>query len=308
MSCTSSDENDIYDFFNNVSMYIIEEMKNVSPIPSNSLPRDCDNFSKQHNKLGNKEKVKDLCISFVILNKLLKSIQTDDHNHCNFLNYWLNSELSKNWFSENNIMSDVFLGIESQIFNNNEYKLLECTFCNINKDELNKMKILYSLYENYSKLNAIEYTNSEQNTQVLTLSTACCTDYIKVSYICNGDNKKNNAEFCEKLEGFELKYNELFKKFDGPSSEFSHNLIKLEECPNPKIITTAVTGSIVGLIPLLGVLYKFTPMGHMFRSKIGILNNNISNNEEMTKISLIEQENEPIKFQQGTYNIKYQSL
>ncbi|KMZ76882.1 hypothetical protein PVIIG_05692 [Plasmodium vivax India VII] len=57
------------------------------------------------------------------------------------------------------------------------------------------------------------------------------------------------------------------------------------------------------------ILYFFTPIGQMFRSKIGIINNNISNNdEEMTNISLIEQENEPINFQQGTYNIKYQSL
>ncbi|KMZ96416.1 hypothetical protein PVNG_05951, partial [Plasmodium vivax North Korean] len=129
------------------------------------------------------------------------------------------------------------------------------------------------------------------------------------NYICNDGNNIKNSKFCEKLNTFISKYKDLYTKVDNQGPEFSNNFIKLEECPNTKIITTAVTGTVVGLIPLLGVLYKFTPMGQVIRSKMGILNNDISNiDEDMTNISLMEQEKEPLKFQQGTYNIKYQSL
>ncbi|KMZ76590.1 hypothetical protein PVIIG_05973, partial [Plasmodium vivax India VII] len=108
---------------------------------------------------------------------------------------------------------------------------------------------------------------------------------------------------------FKSKYDKLDENVVEKGSDVYDYFIKLSECPNNKIVTTAVTGTVVGLIPLLGVLYKFTPMGQMFRSKMGILNNNISNNDEdMTNMSLMEQENEPLRFQQGSYNIKYQSL
>ncbi|KMZ88519.1 hypothetical protein PVBG_06005 [Plasmodium vivax Brazil I] len=172
------------------------------------------------------------------------------------------------------------------------------------------MNILYRLYVNYVKLNSIGYQNAEEDTrQLLTHSTACCPDYIKASYICNDDNKERNPKFCEKLETFKLKYGVLYRSVVAKGPPFSENFIELSKCPNTKIITTAVTGSIIGLIPLFGVLYKFTPMGQVLKSKIGILNKDISkNDEEMANISLMEQENDQLRFQKGTYNIKYQSL
>ncbi|VUZ99849.1 PIR protein [Plasmodium vivax] len=305
MSCTSE-----YDFFNNIDKYITEAKNIENSIRDNTSDANCNNFSNQHKSLGNKEKLKSLCNRFAILNKLLNANKKENHNHCSFLNYWLNSELSQTWFSEDDCISFVYNGMESQLFSNPEYTSLNCKLHNINKDELNKMELLYNLYKNYGKLNTIIDSQPEQNKQeILTLSTQCCTDYNYVSYICNPGNNNNHQNFCEKLNDFKLKYEELYQKVDEKPSEISNNFIKLEECSNTKIITTAVTGTVVGLIPLLGVLYKFTPMGQVLRSKMGILNNDISNNdEEMIKMSLMEQENEPLKFQKGTYNIKYQSL
>ncbi|CAI7719055.1 PIR protein [Plasmodium vivax] len=304
MSCTSE-----YDFFNNIDTYIKEAKKIENPIPPNMPLADCDIFSTQYD-LGNTEKAKSLCNSFAKLNQFLVAIKTDSHNHCNFLNYWFNYELRQTWFSKNNCISYIYDGMDSQLFTNKEYSSLYCQLYNISKVELNKMNKLYNFYKNYSKLNTIIDSETEPNKQeILALSTQCCTDYNDVSYICNpGNNNNNNQKFCEKLNEYKSKYEELYQKVDAKPSEISNNFIKLSECPNNKIITTAVTGSIIGLIPLIGVLYKFTPMGQVFRSKIGILNNNISNNdEEMTHISLIEQENKHIPFQKKTYNIKYQS-
>ncbi|SCA83479.1 VIR protein [Plasmodium vivax] len=258
---------------------------------------------------------KNICNIFIsIYNKLKKgsSAYRQDSNYKKdfaFLNYWVNWYIHVK-FNQNNILSDFYNSIDSQNLLEETYDTSNNPIYDIEKNELYKMNILYSLYENYSKHDDIIENKFDLYKQSLsTLSTECCPDYIKASYICNEDNKKNNPKFCEKLRAFELKYEQLYGKVAKKGSEFSDNFIKLTECHNPKIITTAVTGSIVGLIPLLGVLYKFTPMGQVLRSKIGILNNDISkNDEQMTNISLIEQENEPLRFKQGTYNIKYQSV
>ncbi|SCA60749.1 hypothetical protein PVC01_000110000 [Plasmodium vivax] len=309
MSCSTNEKIDRYDFYNNIDKYIAEVRKIEKPIPPNTPITECDEYSNMHS-LGNKEKANILCNNFARLNKFVASIETEVHNKCNFLNYWLNSELSQTWFSKDNTVSEVYIGIESYIFSNEVYAPLNCDLCNINKDELYKINKLYNLYKNYSKLNTIIDSEPDPNKQeIIELSTQCCADYNDVSYICKGNNKNNNLEFCNILNDFELKYHVLYQSAIRKGSDYSNNLIILSECPNNKIITTAVTGTVVGLIPLLGVLYKFTPMGQVFRSKMGILNNDIRNtDEDMTNIPLMGQDSDNIISRQGTYNIKYQSL
>ncbi|VVA00302.1 PIR protein [Plasmodium vivax] len=279
------------------------------PIPTNTALDDCDKYSKIHH-YGNVEKAKRLCNNFARLNKFLVTNNKSDVNHCNFLNYWFNSEFSQTCYSENNCIRDVYNGMDTYLQDNDEYTTLNCELCKINNDKLNKMNKLFNLHKNYSKLNTIISSKSEQDKkEILTLSTQCCAHYSDVSYLCNGDNENKNPEFCKKLNDFKSKYDELNKKVDKPGPDFYDYFIKLSECPNNKIITTAVTGSIIGLIPLFGVLYKFTPMGQVFRSKIGIMNNDINNtDEDMTNISLMGQDSDNISSRQGTYNIKYQSL
>ncbi|SCA81877.1 VIR protein [Plasmodium vivax] len=304
-----------YAFFDNIDRYIIKG-KSIELTPHTlETPKGCTSFTDQWGKkIGNEEMAKNMCNSFISIYKKLKSgkdnytLDSDYKKDFAFLNYWTNRKIYDE-FNESNSVSNFYDLIGSHVEFDSSLEFVNELIYDFDKDDLYNMNILYNLYENYSKLNAIEYNNSEQNKQVLTLSTACCANYIKGSYICNADNKKNSPIFCKKLEDFESKYSNLYTKYHGSRSEFADNLIKLSECPNNKIITTAVTGTFVGLIPLFGVLYKFTPMGQVLRSKIGILNNDISkNDEEMTNIPLMEQENESLKFKQGTYNIKYQSL
>ncbi|SCA81855.1 Plasmodium vivax Vir protein, putative [Plasmodium vivax] len=269
---------------------------------------DCDNFSTQYS-LGNIEKSKSLCNNFARLNQLLVAIKTNEHNHCKFLNYWFNSELSQTGFRVNKCIRDIHNGMDSQLVSSKEYISLNCELYNIKKDDLNKMNILYNLYENYSELKNITDDTSNLNKQSLFKhSCAFCPHYLEASYICNPGNS-NSSIFCQKINDLKSKNDALYEKVHGERADISDNFVRLSECPNNKIITTAVTGSIIGLMPLLGVLYKFTPMVQVLRSKMGILNNDISkNDEEMIKMSLMDQENEQIPFQKKTYNIKYQSL
>ncbi|KMZ87885.1 hypothetical protein PVBG_06112 [Plasmodium vivax Brazil I] len=261
MSCSPNVKNSSYDFFDNIDTYIAEAKNIENSIRDNTSDANCNNFSNQHKSLGNKEKLKSLCNRFAILNKLLNAIKKENHNHCSFLNYWINSEWNQPRFSENNCISYVYIGLESHIQSNEEYNLIDCEYYDINKDELNKMNILYNLYEKHSEINSIIVAKSDQNKQkLLTLSTQCCADYNDVIYTCNADNKSKNPEFCDKLEAFISKYNELDNKVVGEEYNFSDYFIKLSDCPNNKIISTAVTGSIIGLIPLLGVLYKVSEL------------------------------------------------
>ncbi|SCA60155.1 Plasmodium vivax Vir protein, putative [Plasmodium vivax] len=255
-----------------------------------------------------------MCDRLIRIYKYLSNEIDDYRNDGNykkdlaFLNYWINWKMHEGKFNQNTSVKDFIDHIESHNIILANLDIINPPIYDIEKNDLYKMNILYSLYEKYSKLNDIIKNKFEQHKQSLsTLSTACCLDYIKASYLCNDDNMNNNPIFCKKLDTFKLKHDALHTEVISKDSEYSDQFIKLSECHNNKIITTAVTGTVVGLIPLLGVLYKFTPMGQVLRSKMGILNNNISNtDEDTTNISLMEQENEPIKFQQGTYNIKYQ--
>ncbi|CAI7719875.1 Plasmodium vivax Vir protein, putative [Plasmodium vivax] len=318
MSCSGDIRDYGYDFFDNISNYMKDGKSIEDTVKSVDASKHCDSFSSATaSQLGDKENAKYICEIFTKLcnhfpNCKEQEQDTSYKQNCGLLNYWLNMKLNDDKINGKTCVSEIENLIQSHCSDIFGFSIQSLDFLyDIKKKELHKMNILYSLYQNYRKLKNIIHTNSgPEKPSLLPHSTACCTDYIEAKYICNGDNNNNNnSTFCDKLGTFVSEYGKLYQEFDGKRSQFSDYLIKLEECPNTKIITTAVTGSIVGLIPLLGVLYKFTPMGQVFRSKIGISNNDISNNDEQKiKISLMEKENEPIRFQQGTYNIKYQTL
>ncbi|SCA83375.1 Plasmodium vivax Vir protein, putative [Plasmodium vivax] len=306
----------VYDFFEEIGRYIIDGKSIEDTIPTGESSSDCDTFSEYWgSRSGNKVMAKYICDHLVSLYNYLSNKKAEYINDSNyqkdfaFLNYWINWKIYGD-FNENISAKNFYDNVESHALHNLQYYLTNTLIHDIDKDDLNKMNKLYNLYEKYSKLNAVIdnklYLDKES---FLSLSIACCTDYNYISYLCNDSNENNNSIFCQKLKTFQTKYEQLHNNVGQKKPDFSDSLIKLSECPNNKIISTAVTVTVVGLIPLIGVLYKFTPMGQVLRSKMGILNNDISNNdEEMINMTLMKQENEPLKFQQGTYNIKYQSL
>ncbi|EDL42663.1 variable surface protein Vir30, putative [Plasmodium vivax] len=304
-----------YDFFDNISNYMKDGKSIEDTVRSVDASKYCDSFSSATaSQLGDKENAKYICEIFTKLCNHFPNCKKQEQNtsykqNCGLLNYWLNMKLNDDKINGKTCVLEIENTIQSQCSDIFEFNFDSLNFLyDIKKEELHKMNILYSLYQNYSKLkNIIENKSGPEKTSLLPHSTACCADYNKAKYICSDDN--NKITFCKKLVTFESKYDELYNTFKGKKSEFSDDLIKLSECTDNKIITTAVTGTVVGLIPLFGVLYKFTPMGQLLKSKIGILNNDISNNdEEYTKISLMEQESDHISSRQGTYNIKYQTL
>ncbi|CAI7719069.1 Plasmodium vivax Vir protein, putative [Plasmodium vivax] len=320
MTPVQSEKEELYNFFENIERYI-EHGKSIEDIiDMDKSPTYCDSFTEQWGNIsGSKEIAKNICIRFISLYKYLsegKNNYRDNANYkndCGFLNYWVNWKIQKGEFKEDTSVSDFRGYIDSHVLHVMGYYVAEDLIYDIDKDELNKMNNLFNLYEKYSKLNDLINDESGLDKQsLLSVSTECCIDYIKASNICNPDYNNNNninSKFCEKLKNFESEYEKLYKKDGEIGSDISDNFIRLSECGNTKIMSNKLLGSMVGIIPLFGILYKFTPMRQMFRSKKGILNNDISNNdEEMIKMSFMEQENESLRFEQETYNIKYQPV
>ncbi|KMZ83989.1 hypothetical protein PVBG_06166 [Plasmodium vivax Brazil I] len=252
----------LYNFLDNVDEYVqaSEKINSVNLEPKDN--NDCANFSNQHAKSFT-EIGKNICEQFLKLYKSLPNLKNNISNgscskkNCGFLNYWLNFELKKH--NQNTCVNVFHNGIESQCNNTIDNILPNNVIYNIDEDHLYKIDKLYNLYSNYTKLKAIIGSSLEKDKQErLQLSTKCCADYNEVSYICKDDNKNNedNIEFCEKLDIFKNNYEKLYTQLGEEGSEISNSFKKLTECGNTRIIATAILGSVAGIIPLMGGLYK----------------------------------------------------
>ncbi|KMZ88828.1 hypothetical protein PVBG_05624 [Plasmodium vivax Brazil I] len=268
--CSQGSDEESYEFFEKIENYI-EKAKSVeSTTEYSKADRGCNSFVVTSGSyFTDKERAKIICKQFIKLYDSLDDCKStskiDPHRKCSkFLNYWMNFKLRESMKNEDASFCTVYNGLESQFTYTNEYNINLYVIYHIDKHELEKMNKLYNLYKKYSEINSIIVSKSDQKKQrLLTLSTQCCTDYIDASYICKPGNdniNSNNREFCEKLDNFKSKYDELDNNMVGDGYDFSDYFIKLSECPNNKIITTAVTGTLVGLIPLFGVLYKVSEL------------------------------------------------
>ncbi|KMZ95019.1 hypothetical protein PVMG_05780 [Plasmodium vivax Mauritania I] len=259
-----------YEFFKNIENYIEKAISAESTTAYPKADTGCNHFVvTSRSYITDKERAKIICKQFINLYDSLDDCKSrsniDSYRKCSkFLNYWINFKLRESVLNDDDSFCYAYNGIESQFTSTVEYHISLNKIYHIDKDELDKMNKLYNLYDKYSEINSILDAKSEQDKQkLLTLSTQCCTDYNEARYICNPENNinNNNSKFCQELNKFESKYEEeIYKKVNEKGDDYTDHFIKLKECPNNKIITTAVTGSIVGLIPLLGILYKVSEL------------------------------------------------
>ncbi|KMZ98955.1 hypothetical protein PVNG_05667 [Plasmodium vivax North Korean] len=167
-------------------------------------PINCDGFYyTMQFYFDNKQIAVSVCKEIL---KLYKSLNTNNKKltkcneykkDCGFFNYWVNLRISKSIINGSQCVNYIYNGIDSQFSDSDFFDTNFDLIYDIDQDELNKMNILYSLYEKYSKLKTIISTISEQNKkQLLASSSECCTDYIQANHMCNGSNRNNNSKFC----------------------------------------------------------------------------------------------------------------
>ncbi|KMZ96429.1 hypothetical protein PVNG_06137 [Plasmodium vivax North Korean] len=131
------------------------------------------------------------------------------------------------------------------------YELSDLLY-DIKVDDFNKINILYHLYVNYDKLKKGLSTLSEENKSSLLPHSNECNKLYKKSETMHNDQ---DTIFNQKLTKFTSLYKDLYPTFVVKEKEFNIYFKRLSDNPN-NIITTSVFGSLVGLIPFMGILYK----------------------------------------------------
>ncbi|KMZ96406.1 hypothetical protein PVNG_05868 [Plasmodium vivax North Korean] len=256
MGCTTEINYDTYNFFDNIINYI-ESSDNLAVNNTQLHAQDnCITFSNSYTK-SNLDIGKNICELFIKLYISLTDVknkgQPNYEKDWHFLNYWLNINISKSELNEAICPRKFSDGLGHHCWYTLTFGFPPDFMYNIREEDLNKMNLLYGLYENYKKLDNI-LNDSQENNQDLLLehSNKCCSYYVKANYLCNDENNK----FCSELENFKTKYVGLYSKLEGKSLEYSKNFIKLTQCKDTNVISTALMGTTVGLVPLLVGLYK----------------------------------------------------
>ncbi|KMZ76573.1 hypothetical protein PVIIG_06311 [Plasmodium vivax India VII] len=250
MSCLPKIKDYSYYFFENIDNFGKYSDGIKSSSTSGDITTCCTSFMKGSKALRNNETSKNICENFLKLYKLIPNVNDNKEENWGFLNYWLNFELSQ--VNKNICVIEFYDDMESHCTGNFQGFLLKDLMYNIKKDDLNKMNLLFGLYENYRKLNNILTVNPQDKPDsLLEPSTKFCSYYLEANYFCESEDNK----FCTYLKSFKKKYEGLYDTVDGKDAEYSKNFIKLTQCRN-NTMSTALIGTTVGLFPLLVGLYK----------------------------------------------------
>nr|CAB96717.1 vir30 [Plasmodium vivax] len=316
MICEENTDGESFDFFENIVNYIEKAKIAENTTSYFNADEKCNSFMESSGSdFKDHETAKRICVQFIKLYDSLTDLNcnfnSDPKNEkCRkFLNYWVNFKLRESMQNGDDSVCGVYDAIESQFTGSSDYYIQMGLIDNINKDVLHKMNILYRLYNIYTDLDTIvDNATPRDKESLLSLSTSCCTDYLEANYMCTAGNDKNNhSQFCIQLEKFETKYKGLYDRVEKKGSEYSKNFKRLSQCDN-NTMSKALIGTTVGLVPLLVGLYKFTPLRQLINSNKGKLAQAYRNNDDkLTNIMLMDQQNEQTTSQQERYNIKYHS-
>ncbi|CAI7724323.1 hypothetical protein PVPAM_000044800 [Plasmodium vivax] len=276
MTRCESSKKGIYEFFKEIDKYIEAENSADSTTPPPKTSSECNYFSTLGYNSENPSLAKEICEKFVKRYKTLNPtliVSREDLNYKNnwaFLNYWLNYELNKSTFNKNTCVKNFYNYMENYIFDILEYGFfISDEIFDINKDELDKLHILFNLYSNYHQI--INEANIACNTKdtCLDYSKKCVLEYKKGIIQC----PNNISDFCKVIEQFKIKYDGLKSKPKSSRHFSTSELISLpshEEALNEypselnkkiTIVTISILCSIFGIILILFYLYKFTPFG-----------------------------------------------
>ncbi|KMZ76819.1 hypothetical protein PVIIG_05695 [Plasmodium vivax India VII] len=264
MECSEDLEEGNYFFFDNVLQYIEKADNAKIDLTSDGAYSCCESFYNLWNsKLNTEENAKTICKQFIKLYKSLPHIKGLSNNDlackkdCGFFNYWLNFKLYNNVINNDICVFTFYNELESHCSEELQHSLSKCKMCNIMKDELDNMTILYNLHNKRNEINTIINLQRDlERSKLNELSSECSTKYKKGLAMCHNKDDK----FCELLENFKKKYEELYPTVETKGHDYSKYFKRLSGDENINMISTAVIGSAVVLIPLLGILYKVSEL------------------------------------------------
>ncbi|SBS93688.1 PIR Superfamily Protein [Plasmodium ovale curtisi] len=281
----------------------------------------CDNLSSSMSFSTNLP-AKNICQEFKFLYKLFskysvgrthkKDIYSD--YDCDFLNYWLNGKLRESINGGSINVNEFYAEIKKQDENLfSDHAKLGSYMNVINPDILKNMKILYELYHTKQKILEIMLKQDDSINE-----KNLCPDYLEKcydKYIEGMHNCRNGSDdFCKALKSFEGGYKYLIEEKTDESGhckvseyfllpDYDSVLEKKRRIMTIKILSSPLILSFV--IPLL---YKYTPLGPLLRTKINVVKNRWMNpDKNREELLLSSTDIEDNISDNGNYNIGYYS-
>ncbi|SCA83782.1 hypothetical protein PVT01_000107800 [Plasmodium vivax] len=308
MWCDPKISEQSYDFFDNILTYINCAKQVEDDVSIQQKYDECDGFSRQYIK-QHTQKGKKICEHYLKLyNSLINETnnpQTDPNyeTKLKFLNYWLNFKLKESGINKTTCVNSFASLMDNYLWKALPFNYTSHFTHNIKEEDLNKMNVLHNLYNTYNKIHsALKKEPCTPEDLILDCSDTCFDEYKVFMSGCIGIKNK----FCDELEKFKKLYETLYRTVEDKGDQFSKYFKRLPEDQNINIISTTLLGSTIGLIPLIGILYKFTPLRQVFKPEKKKLPKSYSNNdEELRNISLSNHKYEQLTWNKERYNIKY---
>ncbi|KAI4841149.1 hypothetical protein MKS88_000384 [Plasmodium brasilianum] len=186
--------------------------------------------------------------------EIKEKYKSDSLKRCKYVNYLINSDErynnNSNWFQGYREFSS-----KTENICINEIKI-------IHQDVLNKLKQLYSYYENFNEYKGKE---SDSDGRICNNIKKCYTFYNANYKACQGNNE---SLFCEELNNFKEAYDDKMDKLS-PCSGLPKTLPQIEQTSTIILPTTKeddvfvpiLTTAIVLLMSFtIFFLYKFSPL------------------------------------------------
>ncbi|SBS92155.1 PIR Superfamily Protein [Plasmodium ovale curtisi] len=314
----------MYDFCRNSSYYdMVEEnisIEDVQVTEEQNIENVCKSLS---NDVCSFEKLsgEDICKKILYMYKFLDNAQsywkppgTITNEDLYFLNYWLNVKLKGKSGSASSCINKFIEAIKSlgEDFMSRE-KNLEKHLHVIDPSKLENMEILCELYDTKKKITDIMFdldiTDDEKKLCPGHLEK-CHDKYIEGMYNC----RNGYDDFCKAIKNFERDYNYLIEKEKDESGQCKTSeyfqLIDYDSFVEKqrRIMTIKILSSPLILSFVIPLLYKYTPLGPLLRTKINVVKNGWMNPDKNTEELLLSSTDiEDNISDNGDYNIGYYS-
>ncbi|SBT57063.1 PIR Superfamily Protein [Plasmodium ovale wallikeri] len=323
----------MYEFFKNFDEYLLYESMAPSHSHDPSYINNCDlgyqDFSGDINKL------KEVCAKFKYLYFLLfyedSSENSTDSLRAEYLNFWLNRQLKINEIPLI-FASDFYSKVKSIDSLFDEKNKLSLKIYKINEDHFQYMTSLYDLYDNYNNIMSLMEGLEKDKT-----CSYYADEYIKLyEKIIHNCPPQSNNSFCSTLEVSKQKYEQIkdrgnffiCKIAELPAlPSYRDNSLEIKTSENDVVHLRqetqdfvgdkdtrylssifGFTGTILGILFTLLILYKFTPFGYRLRN---LLKRNTvfhTNSQELEEISLNNSEFQENDHGGKIYNVRYNSI
>ncbi|SBS99016.1 PIR Superfamily Protein, partial [Plasmodium ovale curtisi] len=280
----------------------------------------CSEFLKDIG-LSENTYAKEICEKFMYmyeyLHKIHKERATDNTitvEDCHFINYWLNVNLKKNNIDSSICVNEFYEKLKSKntTFFSSPTQL-EKHLHVIDPSHLKNMEILYELYYTKQKITDIMF-----NLDITEDKKNLCPEYLEKchsKYIEGMNNCLNGYDdFCKAIKKFERDYNYLIEKETDESgncksSEYFQLLYYDSFVEKQRrIMTIKILSSPLILSFVIPLLYKYTPLGPLLRTKINVVKNAWMNTDKNTEELLLSSTDiEDNISDNGNYNIGYYS-